>query len=119
MRYVILVKATPESEAAAPPEESLVHAMADYHERLSQAGVFLDAVRLRPSVEGWLIRYAGGTRTVLDGPFAETKELVAGYTLIQVRTREEALEWSRRFPSPFPHREGEIEVRALDRTSGG
>ena len=64
MRYVILVKATPESEAGAPPEESLVHAMADYHERLSQAGVFLDASRLRPSVEGWRIRYAGGTRTV-------------------------------------------------------
>ena len=114
MRYVILVKATPESEAGAPPEESLVHAMADYHERLSQAGVFLDASRLRPSVEGWRIRYAGGTRTVLDGPFAETKELVAGYTLIETKTREEAVEWARRFPNPsLDHGAAEIEVRQL------
>ena len=114
MRFMILVKATADSEAGVMPEEDLFAAMADYHEELSQAGVLLDASGLQPSSKGWRIRYSGGKRTVVDGPFAEAKELIAGYTLIQVRTREEALEWARRFPAPFGESaEGEIEVRQL------
>ncbi|HET9332294.1 MAG TPA: YciI family protein [Gemmatimonadota bacterium] len=114
MRFMIIVKATPDSEAGVMPEEDLFTTMADYHEELSQAGVLLDASGLQPSSRGWRIRYSGGKRTVIDGPFAESKELIAGYTLIQVRTREEALEWTRRFPAPFgDSAEGEIEVRQL------
>jgi hypothetical protein len=114
MRFMILVKATADSEAGVMPEEDLFTAMDDYHEELSQAGVLLDASGLQPSSKGWRVRYAGGKRTVVDGPFTEAKELIAGYTLIQVRTREEALEWARRFPAPFGERaEGEIEVRQL------
>jgi hypothetical protein len=79
---------------------------------LAKAGVLLDANGLRPSSTGWRIRYAGGTRTVVDGPFAETKELVAGYTLIQARSPEEAIEWARRMPNPHDE-DGEIEIRQL------
>jgi hypothetical protein len=114
MRYMILVKATADSEAGVMPAEELFTAMADYHEELWQAGVLLDCAGLQPSAKGWRVRYAGGKRAVIDGPFAEAKELIAGYTLIQVRTREEALEWARRFPAPFGEgAEGEIEVRQL------
>jgi hypothetical protein len=114
MRFMILVKATADSEAGVMPEEDLFTAMAVYHEELSQAGVLLDASGLQPSSKGWRVRYSGGRRTVVDGPFTEAKELIAGYTLIQVRTREEALEWARRFPAPFGERaKGEIEVRQL------
>lgn len=117
MRYLIIVKATPQSEAGAPPGQALMAAMADYHEQLAQAGVLLDAAGLQPTSTGWRIRYpqgSSGPRVLVDGPFTESKELIAGYTLIQVRTREEALEWTRRFPAP--HGEGvatEIEVRPL------
>lgn len=113
MRFMIIVKATAQSEAGVMPEEKLFAEMAEYHEQLAKAGVLLDAAGLQPSSKGWRIRYSGDKRTVVDGPFAETKELVAGYTLIQVRSREEALEWSRRFPSPFHGIECEIEVRPL------
>jgi hypothetical protein len=113
MRYMILVRATPLSEAGALPEEKMFKAMADYHEQLVKAGVLLDANGLQPSSEGWRIRYSGDKREVIDGPFAETKELIAGYTLIQVRSRDEALEWTRRFPAPFDGIECEIEVRRL------
>lgn len=114
MRYMILVKATPQTEAGVMPEEGLIAAMADYHEQLAKAGVLLDAAGLQPSVKGWRIRYEDGRRTVTDGPFAEAKELVAGYTLIQVRSREEALEWTRRFPAPMGAGvDAEIEVRQL------
>jgi hypothetical protein len=89
-------------------------AMAAFHEELAQAGVLLDASGLKPSSRGWRIRHGAGRRTVVDGPFTESKELIAGYTLIQVRTREEALEWARRFPNPAGgDREAEIEVREL------
>jgi hypothetical protein len=81
-------------------------------EELHKAGVLLDASGLQPSTKGWRIKYCGGQRTVVDGPFAETKELVAGYTLIQVKSRDEALEWTKRFPNP-QLQEGEIEVRQL------
>jgi len=114
MRFMILVKATPQTEAGVMPEEQLIATMTDYHQQLAEAGALLDASGLQPSAKGWRIRYEGGKRTVVDGPFAETKELVAGYTVIQARSREEALEWTRRFPAP----DGgtgtcEIEVRQL------
>jgi len=114
MRFMIIVKASPESEAGVMPEEAMFAAMAEYHEQLVRAGVLLDASGLQASAKGWRIRYEGGQRRVIDGPFAETKELVAGYTIIQVRSREEALEWTRRFPRPHPGAAPcEIEVRQL------
>jgi hypothetical protein len=114
MRFMILVKATRDSEAGAMPPEELFTAMADYHEQLVKAGVLLDASGLQPSSKGWCIKYSGGKRTVIDGPFTEAKELVAGYTMIQVKSKEEALEWSRRFPNPtIDGSDCEIEVRQL------
>lgn len=114
MRFMIIVKATKDSEAGVRPSEQLFAAMADYHEQLVKAGVLLDASGLQPSSKGWRIKYAGGKRTVVDGPFAETKELIAGYTIIQVKSREEALEWTRRFPNPsIDGKDGEIEIRQL------
>ena len=114
MRYMIIVKASQDSEAGVMPGESLIAAMADFHEELAKAGALLDASGLHPSAKGWRIRYDGEQCSVIDGPFAETKELVAGYTLIKARSREEALEWTRRFPNPS-HDGGkaEIEVRQL------
>jgi hypothetical protein len=116
MKFMIIVKATPDSEAGRfpPDSEKLFQAMAVFHEELAKSGVLLDASGLQPSSKGWRVRYEGGKRVVVDGPFAESKELIAGYTVIQVRSRDEALEWSRRFPNPV--REGEpaeIEVRQL------
>ena len=114
MRFMILVKATRDSEAGKQPPESLFAEMAAYHEALAKAGVLLDGSGLQPSAKGWRIRFSGDKRTILDGPFAEAKELVAGYTMIQTKTREEALEWARRFPNPsIDHGEAEIEVRQL------
>ena len=114
MRFMIVVKATKESEAGVMPEEKLVADMAKYHEELAKAGVLLDGTGLQPSSKGWRIKYAAGKRTVVDGPFAETKELIAGYTLIQTRSRQEALEWSKRFPNPaIGGKDCEIEVRQL------
>ena len=114
MRFMIIVKATGDSEAGVMPEEKLIADMAAYHEELAITGALLDASGLKPSSTGWRIKYSGGKRTVIDGPFAETKELVAGYTLIQVKSREEALERTKRFPNPaIGGKEGEIEVRQL------
>ncbi|CAG4898894.1 YciI family protein [Paraburkholderia saeva] len=115
MRFMIIVKATAISEAGVmPDDDSVMSAMGTYHEELAKAGVLLDANGLRPSSKGWRIRYEGGQRKVIDGPFAETKELIAGYTLIQARSREEAMEWARRFPAPFgENADSEIEVREL------
>jgi hypothetical protein len=114
MRFMIMVRANTQSESGAMPEEALIAAMAAYHEALAKAGVLLDANGLQPSSNGWRVRYRGGKGTIIDGPFAETHELIAGYTLIQVRSREEALEWARRFPAPFGElADGEIEVRPL------
>jgi len=114
MRFMIIVKATQESERGVMPAEALFAAMADYHEQLARAGVLLDASGLQPSAKGWRVRHDGSERRVIDGPFAETKELIAGYTIIQTRTREEAVEWSRRFPNPtIDGRPCEIEVRQM------
>jgi hypothetical protein len=96
------------------PPESLIAAMATYHEELVKAGALVDASGLQPSSRGWRIKYAADKRTFTDGPFAETKELVAGYTIIQVKSREEAIEWTRRFPNPaVDGKDGEIEVRQM------
>ncbi|TMQ61618.1 MAG: YciI family protein [Candidatus Eisenbacteria bacterium] len=114
MRFMIIVKATKDSEAGVMPEEKLIAAMAEYHEELQKAGVLLDASGLRPSSTGWRVKYSGEKRTTLDGPFTEAKELIAGYTLIQVKSKEEAVEWARRFPNPADDgKEGEIEIRQL------
>ncbi len=114
MRFMIIVKATPESEAGCMPGEDLLNAMADYHSELGRAGVLLDASGLHPSSRGMRIRDRGGERTVIDGPFTESKEMIAGFTMIQVRSREEALEWARRFPNPRGEGlDAEIEVRQI------
>jgi len=114
MRFMIVVKATKDTEAGKMPEEKLIAAMATYHEELVKAGVLLDASGLQPSSKGWRVKYSGGRRIVIDGPFTEAKELIAGYTIIQVKSREEALEWSKRFPNPVGEgAEAEIEVRQL------
>jgi hypothetical protein len=114
MRFMIMVKANKNSEAGVMPEEKLIGAMAKYHEELVKAGVLLDASGLQPTSKGWRVKYSGGKHNVVDGPFTESKELIAGYTLIQVKSRDEALEWTKRFPSPFgADADGEIEVRQL------
>lgn len=114
MRFLIMVRANALSESGAPPDETLMAAMAAYHEELARAGVLLDANGLKPSREGFRVRYRGGQPTLVDGPFAETKELIAGYTLIQARSRDEAMAWARRFPAPFGTlMDSEIEVRPL------
>jgi hypothetical protein len=111
---MIIVKATKDSEAGIMPEETLLTEMAGYHEELAKAGILLDGSGLQPSAKGWRIKYSGKDKTFVDGPFTEAKELVAGYTLIQVKSREEAIEWTRRFPNPaIAGKEGEIEVRQL------
>ncbi len=112
MRFLIIVKATEDSEKGVMPPKEMFEAMAGYHEELADAGMLLEASGLKPSKEGWRIRYSGGRRALVDGPFAETKELIAGFTLIQANSREEALEWTRRFPNPALG-DGEIEVRPL------
>ena len=112
MRFMIIVKATQESEAGVMPSDQLIGKMAAYHEELHKAGMLVDASGLKPSSKGWRVRYSGDERTVIDGPFTETKELIAGYTIINVGSREEALEWTRRFPNPAVEgKGGEIEVR--------
>jgi hypothetical protein len=115
MRYMIIVRATAMSEAGIIPDDTgLMADMAAFHEELAKAGVLLDAAGLQPSARGWRVRHGSGKPVVVDGPFAETKELIAGYTVIQVRSPEEALEWSRRFPRPFPAGvDCEIEQRRL------
>lgn len=113
MRFMILVKATRDSEAGVMPPERLINEMAAYHEELAKAGVLVDGAGLQSSAKGWRIQYAkNGQKSFVDGPFAETKELVAGYTVIKVDTREEAIEWTQRFPNPsIDGGEAQIEVR--------
>ena len=114
MRYLILVKATRDSEAGVMPTEALFAEMGQYHEELAKAGVLVDASGLQASSKGWRIQYNGKQRSFVDGPFAETKELVAGYTVINVKSREEAIAWTKRFPNPsIDGKQAEIEVRQL------
>ena len=109
-RFMVIVKATQESEAGVMPEESAFAEMARFNEELVKAGVMLDGAGLQPSSKGWRVHYTGGKRTVVDGPFSETKELIAGYWIIQVKNRAEAIEWMKRCPNP--HEEDcEIEIR--------
>lgn len=114
MRFLIIVKATAETEAGRMPAPSLVAEMQAYHEALHQAGIPHVLGGLKPSAHGWRIRYSDGARIITDGPFVEAKELIAGFTLIEVKSRDEALTWARRFPNPMgPGRDAEIEVREL------
>lgn len=116
MRYVIFVRSVPEFEAATSPDPDpeLMAEMAAYHEELARAGVLLDGTGLHPSRTGWRVVYGPEGTRVVDGPFAEAKELIAGWTLIQVRSRDEALAWSRRFPNPVGRgRPAVVEVRQL------
>lgn len=115
MRFMIVVKATADSESGAMPTPSLLAAMGEFHEEVARAGVLLDFAGLKASALGWRVAIGSdGERLVLDGPFTETKELIAGYTLIQVRSRDEAVEWSRRYPNPTLNGTAcEIEVRRL------
>ena len=109
-RFMMIVKASKDSEAGVMPEDSMLAAMGKYNEELVKAGVLLDGAGLQASSKGWRVQYSGGKRTVVDGPFAETKELIAGYWIIRTRTREEALEWSKRIPNPH-NEDCHVEVR--------
>ena len=112
MKFMMIVKANKESEAGVMPSEELLSRMAKYNEELMKAGVLLDLAGLQSSSKGARIKYSGGKRVgVVDGPFAETKELIAGYWIIQVKSREEALEWAKRAPAPHETQDCEIELR--------
>ena len=113
MRFMVMVKATKASEAGMLPDEKLLAAMGKYNEELVKAGVMLAGEGLHPSSKGVRVRFAGGKRTVVDGPFTETKELIAGFWLWQVKSKEEAIEWVKRCPEPFPGTESEIEIRQV------
>jgi hypothetical protein len=113
MRVMVIVKATKNSEAGALPDEKLLAAMGKYNEELVKAGVMLAGEGLHPSSKGKRVRFAGGKKTVTDGPFAETKELIAGFWIWQVKSMEEAIEWLERCPDPMPGEESIIEVRPV------
>ncbi|BCP54623.1 hypothetical protein K32_32400 [Kaistia sp. 32K] len=114
MRFMILVKANRDTEAGVMPEEKRIAEMAAYHEDLAKAGALLDASGLQPTAKGARIRFSGGQRLVIDGPFAEAKELIAGYTIIEVKSRDEAIAWAKRMPNPAGEgKEAEIELRQL------
>jgi hypothetical protein len=110
---MVMVKATKASEAGELPSQELLTAMGKFNEELVKAGVMLAGEGIQPSSKGVRVRFAGKTRSVVDGPFAETKELVAGFWLWQVRSLEEAIEWARRCPNPFEGGESELEIRPL------
>ena len=113
MRVMVMVKATKDSEAGIMPDETLLTAMTSFNEQLVKAGVMLAGEGLQPSSKGARIRFSGTRRTVVDGPFTETKELVAGFWIWQVRSMEEALEWVKRCPDPHPGSDSEIEIRRV------
>ena len=112
MRFMVIVKSTKDSEAGAPPNPEVMEAMGKFNEELMKAGVLLAAEGLQPSSKGARVKISGSTRTVVDGPFAETKELVGGFWLWQVSSKEEAIEWVKRCPAPFEG-ECEIEIRQV------
>jgi hypothetical protein len=113
MRVMVIVKATKNSEAGVMPSEKLLAEMGKYNEELVKAGIMLAGEGLHPSSKGKRIRVTGGKRNVVDGPFAEAKELIAGYWLWQVRSIEEAVEWARRCPEPMPGEDAELEIRPV------
>ncbi len=114
MRFMMIVKANKDTEAGVMPDEKLIDAMTKYNEELQKAGVLLDLTGLQPSSKGTRIKFSGGKRTVVDGPFTETKDLIAGYWLIRVKSKEEAIEWAKRAPAPHGEgKDGEIELRQL------
>ncbi|URL58468.1 YciI family protein [Luteibacter flocculans] len=113
MRFMVMVRANKASEAGEMPSEALLTAMGQYNEALVRAGVLLAAEGLRPSREGARVRFSGDRREVIDGPFAETRELIAGFWLIQVRSLDEAIEWMKRAPNPFEGIESEVEIRRV------
>ena len=113
MRFMVMVKATKNSEAGAMPTEKLLADMGKFNEELVKAGVMLAGEGLHPSSKGTRVKFSRGKRTVIDGPFAETKELVAGFWLWQVKSKAEAIDWVKRCPNPFPGAESEIEIRQV------
>jgi len=113
MRFMVIVKASKDSEAGKHPSQELLAAMGKYNEELVEAGILLGGEGLQPSSKGVRVRFSGDRRTVIDGPFAETKELIAGYWLWQVQSKEEAIEWVKRCPNPMPGTEAEIEIRQV------
>ncbi|CAA9320532.1 MAG: PhnB protein [uncultured Gemmatimonadetes bacterium] len=113
MRFMMLVKANPDSEAGVMPDEGLLGEMGRYNEEMARAGVLLAGEGLHPTSRGARVRFSGDRRTVAHGPFPAARELVAGFWLIQVKSREEAVEWARRCPNPTPGSEGEIEIRQV------
>ncbi len=114
MRFMMIVKANKDSEAGQMPSEELLSAMGKYNEQLMQAGVLVDLAGLHPSSQGARVKFSGGKQTIIDGPFAETKELVGGYWIIKVNSKQEAMEWAKRAPNPHGEgNEGEIELRQI------
>ena len=113
MRVMVLVKANEDSEAGVMPSEQILADMGKYNEELVNAGVMLAGEGLHPTNKAKRVRFDGSKKTVIDGPFAETKELIAGFWLVQVRSREEAIEWVKRMPNPMPGTEPEIEIRQV------
>src|SRR5947209_16945304 len=110
MRFMVIVKANKDSEAGMMPSEEMLAKMAKFNEEMVKAGIMLDGAGLRPSSQGARIRFTGDKRSVIDGPFTETKELIAGYWIIQVKNKAEAIEWMKRCPNPY-NEDGEIELR--------
>ncbi|MBV7509901.1 MULTISPECIES: YciI family protein [unclassified Pseudomonas] len=113
MRFMIIVKASQDSEAGVMPSKELMTAMGNYNEELTKAGILIDCDGLQPSSKGARVRFSGDQRTVIDGPFAETKELIAGYWIWQVKSKQEAIEWVKRCPNPMPGTDAEIEIRQV------
>jgi hypothetical protein len=112
MRFMVLVKATKDSEAGVMPSEELLAAMAKFNEEMVKAGVMLDGAGLQSSAKGARVRFSGDKRTVIDGPFPETKDLIAGYWIIQVKSKQEAIDWIKRCPNPH-NEDSEIEIRQM------
>jgi hypothetical protein len=113
MRFMVMVRATKNTEAGVMPSKELLADMGKFNEELAKAGLLLAGEGLQPSSKGARVRFSGAKRTVIDGPFAETKELIAGYWLWQVASKQEAIEWAKRCPHPMPGEEAEIEIRQV------
>jgi|SRR5436309_15224712 len=113
MRFMVIVRATKNTEAGMMPSEQLLADMGKFNEELAKAGVLLAGEGLQPSSKGARVRFSGNQRTVVDGPFAETKELIAGYWLWQVKSKQEAIDWVKRCPHPMPGEDAEIEIRQV------